>query len=399
MFGFCLNNVCRTLTLACLAAGAVMADGLNVAAYGAKGDGKTDDTPAFRQAFLAAGTAARCVTVPPGTYLLGPQPLELPPNVTLRGAGATTVLRAAPCTTTLLTLKDGCALADLAFDGRQAKPGEANDPGLIMIQGAKAIRLDRLRFDHVDRDCVFLDHAGNVTIADCDFAMVGLAINTVFSHHLRITGNRITDARVHGIEIWGMYNWELQDTSDIMITGNYVKNGGAGAIWASGGRDLVLANNVINGATDVGLDLEWCENAVITGNSVRRCKNGGISLFFACRNIAITGNAVTNDYPISEADAKEGWWVRSGIWLTYPNRGEFKGDHGHRDITIVGNTITCAPGQRRAIWIGGESQNVVINANAINGGGVWYGGEHQVNPMILSELPVNTVVPAVPPKK
>jgi parallel beta-helix repeat protein len=363
---------------------------------GAKGDGMADDSAAFRTA-LTSG--AKTIIVPPGTYRLGPAPLELPAGTTLRGAGATTILTAAPGTTTLLALKDGCALADLAFDGRQAKSGEPNDPGLVLIRGAKDVRIDRLRFDRVDRDCVFLDHAVNVTVTDCDFTTVGLAVNTIFSHRLTITGNRITDARVHGIEIWGNYDWKTQDTSDIIISGNHIKNGGAGAIWAAGGRDLVLANNVVDGATDVGLDLEWCENAVITGNSVRRCKNGGISLFFSCRNIAITGNSVTNDYPITDAEAKESWWVRSGIWLTYPNRGEFKGDLGHRDITIVGNSITCAPGQRRAIWIGGESKNVVINANAIAGGGVWYGGEHQVNPMILSELPANVVVPATGPGK
>ena len=102
------------------------------------------------------------MNVPPGTYLLGPQPLELPPNTTLRGTGATTVLKAAAGTTTLLALKDGCALAELAFEGRLAKAGEANDPGLVLIRGAKDVRLDRVRFDHVDRDCVFLDHAANV---------------------------------------------------------------------------------------------------------------------------------------------------------------------------------------------------------------------------------------------
>jgi len=360
---------------------------------GAKGDGFANDTVAFRTAFAAG---ARTVVVPPGTYLLGPQSLELPSSTILCGAGATTILKAAKGTTTMLVMKDCCRLADLAFDGELVLSGGANDPGLILIRSVKSIRLDRVRFDHVDRDCVFLDHAGSVAIADCDFSTVGLAINTVFSSRLTVTGNRITDARVHGMEFWGNANWKNQDMSDIIVTGNHVKDGGAGAIWASGGRGIVMANNVIDGATDVGLDLEWCSDSAITGNSVRRCKNGGISLFFACRNIAITGNSVANDYPISAVDEKAEWWVRSGIWLTYPDRDTFKEDQGHRDITIVGNSIVCAPGQRRAIWIGSESQNVVINANAIAGGGAWYGGVNKVKPMVLSELPANVVVPVLP---
>ena len=87
---------------------------------------------------------------------------------------------------------------------------------------------------------------------------------------------------------------------------------------------------------------------------------------------------------ISEAEAKKEWWVRSGIWLTYPNRGNNKHDHGHRDVAIVGNTIWCKDdGERRAMWIGAESDNITIANNTLRGGGVKYGGEHDVDPLEL----------------
>lgn len=362
-------------------------------AFGAKGDGTTNDTPAFNRA-LASGAGE--LRLPPGTYLLGPETLVFPPNLTVAGAGNATVIKAAKGTALLFKLAAGDTLKDFRLDGSLAAKGEIPDPPLILLANANGIRLERLAVENADRVCVGLDHANEVVVGSCVFNQVGLAVNVIFSSHFRFEANRITTARIHGLQFWGNWRWESKQCQDIIITGNYVKDGGAGALWGTGATGVIVSNNVVDGATDVGIDLEWCENSAITGNFVRNCKNGGISLFYACRNIAITGNSIVNDgeYPVAPADVKAGWWVRSGIWLTFPNREEYKNDYGHRDITIVGNTITCAPGQRRAIWIGGESKNVVINANAIAGGGVWYGGEHKVNPMILSELPANTVVPA-----
>jgi len=79
--------------------------------------------------------------------------------------------------------------------------------------------------------------------------------------------------------------------------------------------------------------------------------------------------------------------VRTGIWLTYPNRESFKDEKGHRDITIVGNTVYCAPdGDRRALWIGSESDNITVADNTFNGGDTWFGGEHNVHPLNLKKI-------------
>ena len=63
----------------------------------------------------------------------------------------------------------------------------------------------------------------------------------------------------------------------------------------------------------------------------------------------------------------------AGIWLTGPNRKVFKDDHGHRDVTITGNTICCVQGLRRAMWIGAESRNITIVGNTLRGGLIWRG--------------------------
>lgn len=79
------------LILACCAASAasrsVKPMSLNVMAFGAKGDGKTDDTVAFQKALDAAGKpGAGVVSVPEGKYLIKGH-LEFPARVTMSGIG------------------------------------------------------------------------------------------------------------------------------------------------------------------------------------------------------------------------------------------------------------------------------------------------------------------------
>jgi parallel beta-helix repeat protein len=356
---------------------------VNVCGYGAKGDGTTDDTSAFQ---LALATGGRVVYVPPGVYLLGPQAIAVPEGTRIVGAGASTIIRAAKGTRTLLELGSNSAVEDLQIHGRGLKQGSANGAGVLVIAQARHVSISHVAFRDADRVCIQTNHANGVTVADCRFNRIGMAMNAEFSNDLRISNNQVLDARIHGFEIWGNWNWKHKGVKEVVITGNIVQNGGDGAIWATGTDDIVMADNVVNGAKDVGLDLEWCSNGVITGNSVSNCRNAGISLFYSCRGITIAGNSVFNNRTISPAAAKAKWWVRAGIWLTYPNSTVFTGDSGNRDITIADNTISCAAGDRRAVWIGSGSQNVTLNGNTIDGGGVWYGGLQGVLPMVLKPI-------------
>jgi hypothetical protein len=60
---------------------------VNVRAYGARGDGRTDDSAAFRDAMMAAVRARVPLRVPTGTYLV-PR-LRLPDRLTIKGASRT----------------------------------------------------------------------------------------------------------------------------------------------------------------------------------------------------------------------------------------------------------------------------------------------------------------------
>lgn len=85
---------------------------LNVLNFGVKGDGKTDDTPAFQKALDEAGKEGGIVFVPPGNYLIKSH-LSVPPNVTLEGVAK------APPTTSL-----GYGSTLLAVEGKGKADGE-----------------------------------------------------------------------------------------------------------------------------------------------------------------------------------------------------------------------------------------------------------------------------------
>jgi hypothetical protein len=68
--------------------------------------------------------------------------------------------------------------------------------------------------------------------------------------------NTVINARVHGIQFWGNWKFESKMMHDLLIANNYVKNGGGGAIWGTGATRVILTGNIVDGAHDVGLDLE-----------------------------------------------------------------------------------------------------------------------------------------------
>ena len=359
--------------------------GAEVTGFGAKGDGITNDTEAFKKAFASG---QQDIYVPPGTYLIGPESMTLAKATYLHGAGRASVLKVAEDTEQLLLLDANVRLERLHFDGAGAKSGDISDP-LIALGAAgwpqdppDNITIDSLSFLNCDRTCLRTDHNNYVVISNCDFRKVGAAICLDFSRHVKVINNTIVDARVHGIQFWGNSNWTRRESENLIFANNYVKNGGSGPIWGTGATRVVMIGNIVDGANDIGLDLEWCGDSVITGNTVRNAHEAGIALFYACDNVSISGNTVINDMEITEPEAERSWWVRSGIWLTYPNRDVFKNDRGHRNITITGNTLHCADGPRRAIWIGSESHDVVVSNNTGHRAGFWFGGAHK-QPMSL----------------
>lgn len=373
---------------------AVLESAVSVRDFGAEGNGETDDGPAL-QRVLDSGAAR--VYLPPGHYRIGPQPLTVPPDVLLYGEGPRSVLHLSQSTRTLLLVQHGARLRDFAVEGSAAVPREFDEPVVSLPPGADAhgVTIEGLHFSDCEGTCIRTAGADDMTIRHCMFTRVERAISIEFSSRVRVLHNTVRGASKHGIQFWGNWEWEEKRSADLLFAGNIVKDGGEGAIWGCGATRVVLTGNFVDGAEDVGLDLEWCDDSTIAGNTVRNCRNAGISLFFASRRVTISGNTVHNDY-VFDADP-DGWWCRAGIWLTYPNRETFPNDYGHRDVTIAGNTVYNEGAWRRPIWVGRECDHVTIADNTLVGGDPAKVPLSATQPVVLRELVEDVTVYGEPP--
>jgi len=363
---------------------------ISVTAAGAVPDGVTDCTAAFRQA-LTSGRAV--VVVPPGKFAVSQ--ITVPRGITLIGGGSESLIvplkNAVAAETSngketeklrhdesapqkLIVMIEGSTIKNLNIDA-----GGGNIVGIYTAR-SKDIVISGCGIKNTKSFGINLSHVDSILVENNNICNAQRAINIDFSNNLRVLNNSVSDCTEHGIQFWGNYNWKDESRcQNIIFSGNIVKNGGRGAIWGTGYRNIIMSNNLIDGAKDVGLDLEWCDDSVIVGNVVRNTENGGISLFFRCRRVTITGNTVINNWEWQEDPKPDSWWVRTGIWLTYPNTKTFKDDTGHEDITISGNTIFNSPGKRRAIWIGSEAKRITITSNTINKDLIYFGGVHEKN--------------------
>jgi len=334
---------------------------------GGVGDGKTDNSPIFQKAFNAG---AEVIRVPAGDFAVSG--LVAPAGTTIEGCGARSTLKPTANTLgNLLRLSDGCTLAHIRLCGFGAKMRG------IYASHADGIDVRDVTVEDFDGPAIDIDHVENMVVEGCAVTKAQRGINITFSQEIAIRNNIVKDCTDHGMEFWGNWKWQKREASDLQFSGNRVTNGGRGAIWGSGAERVLMSQNIVNGAEDVGLDLEWCTDSVIEGNIVIGAKNAGIALFFACEQVVIAGNTIAYSDPGS-GPAQPGVsgsnrWKPSAIWLTDPNRSIFPQDKGHRNIAITGNSIRCNAPNRGGIWIGAESEQVALSGNAVGGGGIWHG--------------------------
>ncbi len=326
---------------------------VSVRDFGAVGDGKADDSEAFRRALEAADGE---LLVPAGIYRIAN--VRIPDDVTVRGVGVRSVILAPPDVEAAFLAGNNCTITDLKFVSDEADTASAIERGLVRLGFVNGVTLTRLVFENTPRAGVITDHAQRFRVTGCRFTNVGIAVHIVFSQYAIIADNFVENATVHGIQFWGNWKFERKECTNLTFIGNHVQNAGGGGIWGTGAVRVVISGNIVEGAGDVGLDYEWCDDSTIVGNTVRGAVNAGISLFLSCHNITISGNSVVIE------DGNEG--LRYGIWLTGTNKAKFPDDNGHRLIAITGNTIRAEGNTpRHGIDIGAESQGVSISDNLL----------------------------------
>jgi polygalacturonase len=360
---------------------------LDVKDFGAVGDGSTDDTPSI-QAAIIAGTGG-AVFLPPGRYSI--TGLDIPSDTELFGAGWNSVLAlsASPALYALRILAGAhdVRLHDFAIDGNKSGIASAHSdwdpdslnggPSCILIAdgltgACRRIYVDRLRqFDSFRLGIVFRSVVDGA-IRDCSVENNNRDGITLYhdTKNVAVRGNTILGCGDDHIGInsenespYGHLCESIVVTDNTMI-GPSTRAKGRG-ITVRGGKDLVIANNVIR---DVSQSAIWVEDFATTpatdieiaGNEIYRSGEGGsfdkIGISVQCggsvvQRLNILGNMLRATHEVA---------IRLNVSKSSP------ADDDIRDVLIAHNSVEDS-GQQGIDLRSAGINDVTIAGNRVKG--------------------------------
>jgi hypothetical protein len=294
-------------------------------AYGAKGDGTTDDTAAIQAAVNALGSQGGVVYLPPGNYLLNSNPVNLGAPVTIQGAGhgATSIRIGSGFTggSAFTVSSDDCMLAGLQLRGNSSTTTSNPACHGVTATGVLEFRVFNCTFQYINGYALRLFgtstntlHGGQlstVKIQSCAGAIhiksdpanlaANVEMNNVFTRYLGV--NSGSNANLDGIRIedsWdvlcqNVFAWMNATTGGtgaaFRVTGNcaaiFVQN--LDALGPQTGTANVIVESGSNGDP---------QNVQIQGGVIQQ---GGIGLLISgasnqvrVRNVRILNNQTHN---------------------------------------------------------------------------------------------------------
>lgn len=311
----------------------------NVKAFGAVGDGVTDDTAAFEAASIASGT----VYVPEGTYIL--ESANVTSNTTLVGAGrgATILkLKSSAVTKRILTLD---TVNNVTLTGFDVDASAVSDAVALWVDTSTKVRIQD----------VGSSGAGNnihtYLVGACD----GVQITSMFAENyaygvltepssttanISVTGSSFKDIQGDGVEI----NCPTGTAKNWTITGNTFDNIGNN----SGSRGF--------GVGAAGGAGNYVEAVSIVGNTFYRCDYQGVHIEGGCRNFTIEGNTILDTgYGNNQS-------ISAGVYVAATDAGE-----EISNINIRGNVIRGESDMNYGVYVAGSVTltSVGVDSNTI----------------------------------
>jgi parallel beta-helix repeat protein len=321
-------------------------------AYGAVGDGTTDDTAAIQACFNAVpvGALVRLTNV----YKIATGPVTVSKKLTISGDGGfnSALFQSSGFVTASTTLDclvinaHGCTLTDFSVvnTSMPAGPFATAGNGINVQQG------DDLRIDRVDTSGFWnnlsIDHADNWVVSNCrnyDAVNYGMYLrNTVFMDN--------ADSLVTGCTIGKFYDTTARGTAVRWESGGGLKF--VGNKINAGGQPLPTGTSKTTaGNLNYGLDIAVVDGVatgvfVITGNSIENITNSQIRVIQDPAGPAWTGNIAAINISGNEIGFGSGAWaIEAGAHSTGQTQMI-------KNLYIGGNTIQ---GTNGGIWLHGVS--------------------------------------------
>lgn len=292
---------------------------VDVRAFGAKGDGTTDDTAAIQ----AAVTAGQMVWFPAGTYLIT-NAITLANNTSIRGVGDASVIKTV------------------------SLPGGGTGIGMRMLDGSGKtnFRIEKIKLDAggittfvAGMRCILCSGSSYYDINDVTFVTPGAATASIGSSYYRVSNCHVTVSATTGaahhdgvIDQWGgSHHFTIFNNTilgggiakyPILVTGEDTANAAAPCysflishnkvystkivgIWVNGRKgvnyDFHVANNIVDSVTDYyGLAVSDSRRFCVSGNVVRTTGINGMRFYnevstgatFSCAEGLINDNVV-----------------------------------------------------------------------------------------------------------
>jgi len=241
----------------------------DVRAFGAKGDGVTDDTAAIQAALNFAEGVHGIVFFPHGTYKIT-SPLKISPNVHVEGLGVGFGSVILPFKTSGMTIRGADLKQYNGFGFRNRIRGvtivmrNAPQYPAIAIDSAYTVKLEDLFvFDAGPGGGITIAGANHVTVTDVSLYGVGKG-----------TGIGITDSdvKLYNMDIEGFHDGlVVQGDHGVQVLGGYIEGNGEYAIkFQHAGFNTVIGARVATGSkqgTAVGF-LVGSEHNTVIGSSL-----------------------------------------------------------------------------------------------------------------------------------
>lgn len=294
---------------------------IDVAWYGAVGDGVTDDTAAISAAITAAGANGVVLFRAGKTYIMSTF-VSVPANgVTLIGYGAT--IKASTQALFVFFLfynRTGGRVEGLTFDGSWTNAASVNS-AMVDIGDSTNITIRNCFFKDVSSQCIRMFGAClRVQVTGCRFTNF---FNGIFSDdngstmpiESIIEGNHFYSANTSaglsaGIKIAGIGN--INSRARHVISNNVMNAPGEmGIEIQTGVNDCTISGNTIYGAI-FGISISGCWRAALTGNVLRANTYIGIEIADGSAGITVNGGSVDGLDTAGVAQTFEGIGVGAG---------------------------------------------------------------------------------------